>query len=306
METLVLDGKSYVKASKAAKELGYATDYVGQLCRGGKVDAHLIGRTWYVNQEELGTHKTEKKRMSRMKAREYAKRSIAEHKKEKGETQNHYRNVVIHYERDDGTLIPDPKKKLHVHSEKPHFALKNKDPKNQGDEMAVINEGEKVSMRGALKVVDVTDGPVDDETIFLHPSDIQVSHMEESDIGESIHDDAEDEVEEAPAEIIVQKQKTFIEKLAESDVQLMNTEVEDPEGSVSEVKAATLAPQGTKAPISLTTCVIIAVLVYGLSFVSIATKQIITYTPTNNDTISENISFKISFTETFKIISSKI
>ena len=46
MEVLVLDGKNYVKASKAAKELGYATDYVGQLCRSGQVDAHLIGRTW--------------------------------------------------------------------------------------------------------------------------------------------------------------------------------------------------------------------------------------------------------------------
>ena len=48
MEILVLDGKTYVKASKAAKDLGYATDYVGQLCRNDQIDAHLIGRTWYV------------------------------------------------------------------------------------------------------------------------------------------------------------------------------------------------------------------------------------------------------------------
>ena len=306
METLVLDGKSYVKASKAAKELGYATDYVGQLCRGGKVDAHLIGRTWYVNQEELSTHKVEKKRMSRVKAREYAKRSIAEHKKERVETQNHYRNVVIHYERDDGTLIPDPKKKLSIHSEKPHFTLKNKDPKNQGDEMSVVNEGEKVSMRGALKVVDVTDGPVDDETIFLHPSDIQVSQMEEVAVKESVQDDILEDVEEAPTEIIVQKQKTFIEKLEESDVQLMNTDATEIDGSISEAVVPPPAPQGSRAPISLTTCVIIAVIVYGLSFVSIATTKLITYTPTGTDSLSEKISFQISFAETFKIISSKI
>lgn len=48
MDKVILDGVEYVKAAVAAKEFRYTTDYVGQLCRGKKVDARLVGRTWYV------------------------------------------------------------------------------------------------------------------------------------------------------------------------------------------------------------------------------------------------------------------
>ena len=42
MKELAIDGKKYVKASAIAKDLGYTSDYVGQLCRGGKIDAQLV------------------------------------------------------------------------------------------------------------------------------------------------------------------------------------------------------------------------------------------------------------------------
>lgn len=57
METLTLDQKEYVKAKSAARELGYTSDYIGQLCRAGKIDAKLIGRSWYVDVAELKAHK---------------------------------------------------------------------------------------------------------------------------------------------------------------------------------------------------------------------------------------------------------
>ena len=46
---MVLDGIEYVRASVIAKRFRYTADYVGQLCRNKKIDARLVGRSWYVN-----------------------------------------------------------------------------------------------------------------------------------------------------------------------------------------------------------------------------------------------------------------
>ena len=173
METLVLDGKNYVKASKAARDLGYATDYVGQLCRSGKVSAHLIGRTWYVLQDELQIHRVEKKRMSRIKAREQAHKSIEAHRIKVNTTHNTYKNIDIQYEGDDRELIPTPKispeKKLEIRSESAHAkAIAEAEYEETGGNI-IDNAGDKVLMKGDLTVVDVTDGPSDDDTVTLTP-----------------------------------------------------------------------------------------------------------------------------------------
>lgn len=58
MDTVTIDGVEYVKANVLAKKHNYTTDYIGQLCRGKKVDARLVGRTWYVYPPSLDGHKT--------------------------------------------------------------------------------------------------------------------------------------------------------------------------------------------------------------------------------------------------------
>jgi hypothetical protein len=60
MKEVVLDGVAYTKAAVVAKEFGYTTDYVGQLCRTKKVDARLVGRSWYVNRDSLQTHRQQR------------------------------------------------------------------------------------------------------------------------------------------------------------------------------------------------------------------------------------------------------
>lgn len=45
-------------ASKLAKDFKYTSDYIGQLCRAKKVDAQLVGRSWYVNPNSLADHKS--------------------------------------------------------------------------------------------------------------------------------------------------------------------------------------------------------------------------------------------------------
>lgn len=53
MEELFIDGKTFVSARSAAKEFGYAGDYLGQLIRAGKVSGSKVGRAWYVDLSSL-------------------------------------------------------------------------------------------------------------------------------------------------------------------------------------------------------------------------------------------------------------
>ncbi len=57
MNTITIQGENYVKAADLARDLGYTADYVGQLCRAGKVDAQLVGRSWYVSEDSIRDHK---------------------------------------------------------------------------------------------------------------------------------------------------------------------------------------------------------------------------------------------------------
>jgi len=61
MNTVVIDGVTYTKASVLAKKFRYTTDYVGQLCRSQRVDAQLVGRSWYVS--EISLEQLSKKRI---------------------------------------------------------------------------------------------------------------------------------------------------------------------------------------------------------------------------------------------------
>lgn len=307
MEVLILDGKSYVKASKAAKDLGYATDYVGQLCRSGQVDSHLIGRTWYVNQDELSTHKVEKKRMSRVKAREYAKKSIAESKVKITETQNNYTKVAIRYEHDGESLLPETKK-VSIVSELPRRELQEIP---QGDELHIENKGEKVRMSGKLSVVDVTDSPIDSDMTVLRPRIISVvanDNAEKSKVSEK-------KVVQKEVEIVKPK-ISFVERLEESHVHIeKNTETleteENENVAIPQEMPKTEATQQVQKfeekkdiPTSISVAIVLVVLV--VSMLSTALYQHIEYTPDDSGTIISKTSFKFSIDMAKEIISSKI
>jgi len=55
--SLIISGNKYISSARAAELFGYTKDYVGQLCRAGKLDAQLIGRSWYVSEDSLRKHK---------------------------------------------------------------------------------------------------------------------------------------------------------------------------------------------------------------------------------------------------------
>ncbi len=57
MEEVTLDGKIYISSKRAAQVTGYAKDYIGQLCREGRVEAKLVGRSWYIYEPSIRRHR---------------------------------------------------------------------------------------------------------------------------------------------------------------------------------------------------------------------------------------------------------
>ena len=57
MDELLIEDKKYVSSKRAAKITGYAKDYIGQLCREGRVPARLVGRSWYVLEAAIQDHR---------------------------------------------------------------------------------------------------------------------------------------------------------------------------------------------------------------------------------------------------------
>ena len=57
MDELLIEDKKYVSSKRAAKITGYAKDYIGQLCREGRVPARLVGRSWYVLESAIQDHR---------------------------------------------------------------------------------------------------------------------------------------------------------------------------------------------------------------------------------------------------------
>lgn len=57
MDELVIDNLVYIPSKKAAAITGYAKDYIGQLCREGRIEAKLVGRSWYVLESSVKEHR---------------------------------------------------------------------------------------------------------------------------------------------------------------------------------------------------------------------------------------------------------
>ncbi|MBI5405841.1 hypothetical protein HY972_02295 [Candidatus Kaiserbacteria bacterium] len=57
MDEILIGEKKYVSSKRAAAATGYAKDYIGQLCREGRVPARLVGRSWYVLESAIHDHR---------------------------------------------------------------------------------------------------------------------------------------------------------------------------------------------------------------------------------------------------------
>lgn len=68
MDELTIGDKVYISSKQAAKITGYAKDYVGQLCREGRVEARLVGRNWYVLEASIREHRFGKEAEEKVEA----------------------------------------------------------------------------------------------------------------------------------------------------------------------------------------------------------------------------------------------
>ncbi len=57
MNEILIEDRKYISSKRAAEITGYAKDYIGQLCREGRVPARLIGRSWYVLETAIHDHR---------------------------------------------------------------------------------------------------------------------------------------------------------------------------------------------------------------------------------------------------------
>ena len=128
MKEITINGVAYVPASSLTKEFRYTTDYIGQLCRAKKVDAQLVGRSWYVNPLSLKAHKEGRyaKDVIENEAKVVSKTSISRLDVEMPESKlakkvetlkgsNFARRIEwqpIKYEEDDEELLPPVKREI--------------------------------------------------------------------------------------------------------------------------------------------------------------------------------------------------
>lgn len=122
MDSVVFDGVTYVKASIAAKNFRYTSDYIGQLCRAKKVDARLVGRTWFVNLDSIKEHKQNKFKLvekeeetlnipikiktPRVVARPTVNAKTIRILTEAADKHNLVQNFRVSYEKDEQALLP--------------------------------------------------------------------------------------------------------------------------------------------------------------------------------------------------------
>ncbi|TAK57529.1 hypothetical protein EPO17_01720 [Patescibacteria group bacterium] len=77
--SLILSGKKFISARRGAEIAGYSGDYVGQLCRLGKIEAQMVGKVWFVCEESLLTHKITQERLNEeMRQRMSERRGVSE------------------------------------------------------------------------------------------------------------------------------------------------------------------------------------------------------------------------------------
>ena len=53
MEQLIISNKKFFSSKRTGHILGYTNDYVGKLCREGKLLAKMVGRTWYAEWDSV-------------------------------------------------------------------------------------------------------------------------------------------------------------------------------------------------------------------------------------------------------------
>jgi len=189
MKGVTIEGVEYIAASALAKQFRYTSDYIGQLCRVKKVDAKLLGRTWYVNPISLTKHKTAKykKVLPAEKTTEIIKDItlsrieidpqifVNKHRKPAATQQPHFARRIdwkpLKYEADELALLPqmsrhkDVSQKIKLNlAEATSISVKNNTSKVT---KLVPDELPTVSLKGKLRIESLNETFIDDTETLI-------------------------------------------------------------------------------------------------------------------------------------------
>jgi len=177
MDVLNVGGREYVKASVIARDLGYTADYVGQLCRARKVNAKLVGRSWYVDSSSIEAHKGARYRSTQAHSVKQLREEIKDNAVHVGviEAPSHFyahntrkAPAKVLYEPDDAELIPSVSKALPIElADAKPLSIKNKSDQYH----FVTPKVPVVKFQGTLKVADYEGEQevLDDSAHHIHP-----------------------------------------------------------------------------------------------------------------------------------------
>lgn len=173
MDAVTFHGREYIKATTLALKYRYTQDYLGQLARAKKVDARLVGRAWYVNEESLLIHRGGKYKtsnndeisdtkaidtnVSRIDVQPYLKNKTA--RLVLGNSGDQASTKVL-YQDDNRSLMPRVKKDINplrlqveiADSERVKITTLNKKPTNFKSE-----ELPEVALSGTLEILDISE-----------------------------------------------------------------------------------------------------------------------------------------------------
>ena len=113
---LILDGNEFISSKRAAEIMGYTQDYVGQLCRAGKINARQVGKGWYIPSSVV--YATSKKTESKdiiveVSTTPLLKEEAIEPEIEELDVQPVVQIAPTKYVKDNNPLIPEPKRLRH-------------------------------------------------------------------------------------------------------------------------------------------------------------------------------------------------
>lgn len=184
MDVLQVGNKKYIKASTMARNLGYTSDYVGQLCRAGKVDAKLIGRSWYVQEDSIADHKNTRYRSTQVKTKKAIELTFSKNDQNealqvplRSNFYQHSRVKAPRYDIDETELIPEidkvVRKSGHLGvtlADAASVSVVSKSPKFIFD--TPVNP--KIRFKGTLKLseFDTEKSAVPEGGILVHPKEV--------------------------------------------------------------------------------------------------------------------------------------
>src|SRR3989344_308211 len=110
-ENLVFEGKKYILSRVAARLTKYSNDYIGELCRSGKIKARQIGKLWYIEKDSLLEYKSQNGKQG------FGAQKIINARKE-----TPYESPFVS-SKEKSALIPPIENKISPYSKISHFRL---------------------------------------------------------------------------------------------------------------------------------------------------------------------------------------